>query len=634
MSGIWLPVSALTISLFLIIIFFTKKNINNVEVNIYRNLLILNLFFSINAMAVYCVAKTIGTELLVAFMQKIHLSLLNIIGHIFLTYNIEINQFNPKIKKGITTITNLFVIVVVILIFISPIKVINYDEILDVGGISYYISITGIIIAFIYLIILNIRYLLRNKDNIKKSIPFFVLIILFGIGLLLRLHYPEIITETYCVAFALLVMYFTIENPDVKLLNQVETARDKAEKANAAKTDFLSSMSHEIRTPLNAIVGFSQAIQEETTLEAAKQDAKDIILASQNLLEIVNGILDISKIEANKMEISNTKYNIKTESENLYKLIKPRIGEKPIEFVMNIAPDVPTTLYGDKGKVKEIMTNLLTNAVKYTEQGEINLEISCINKNDNSTIIISVEDTGRGIKPEKIDKLFTKFERLDEDRNTTLEGTGLGLAITKRLVEMMNGKIIVQSVFGSGSKFTVYLPQKIIYDKELKVEPQKEVLNLVNKKVLVVDDNDLNLKIADRLLKKYNLQVDTCKSGYECLEKIKDQTYDLIFMDDMMPKMSGTETLHIIQESPTFKTKVIALTANAIEGMKEKYIEEGFNDYLAKPIDKDELEKVLRRHLNHEIESANFEPLPKEMYQIDDSVVEELNNQASSVKEQ
>lgn len=634
MSGIWLPVSALTISLFLIIIFFTKKNINNIEVNIYRNLLILNLFFSINAMAVYCVAKTIGTELLVAFMQKIHLSLLNIIGHIFLTYNIEINQFNPKIKKGITTITNLFVIVVVILIFISPIKVINYDEILDVGGISYYISITGIIIAFIFLIILNIRYLLRNKDNIKKSIPFFVLIILFGIGLLLRLHYPEIITETYCVAFALLVMYFTIENPDVKLLNQVETARDKAEKANAAKTDFLSSMSHEIRTPLNAIVGFSQAIQEETTLEAAKQDAKDIILASQNLLEIVNGILDISKIEANKMEISNTKYNIKTESENLYKLIKPRIGEKPIEFVMNIAPDVPTTLYGDKGKVKEIMTNLLTNAVKYTEQGEINLEISCINKNDNSTIIISVEDTGRGIKPEKIDKLFTKFERLDEDRNTTLEGTGLGLAITKRLVEMMNGKIIVQSVFGNGSKFTVYLPQKIIYDKELKVEPQKEVLNLVNKKVLVVDDNDLNLKIADRLLKKYNLQVDTCKSGYECLEKIKDQTYDLIFMDDMMPKMSGTETLHIIQESPTFKTKVIALTANAIEGMKEKYIEEGFNDYLAKPIDKDELEKVLRRHLNHEIESANFEPLPKEMYQIDDSVVEELNNQASSVKEQ
>lgn len=634
MSGIWLPVSALTISLFLIIIFFTKKNINNVEVNIYRNLLILNLFFSINAMAVYCVAKTIGTELLVAFMQKIHLSLLNIIGHIFLTYNIEINQFNPKIKKGITTITNLFVIVIVILIFISPIKVINYDEILDVGGISYYISITGIIIAFIFLIILNIRYLLRNKDNIKKSIPFFVLIILFGIGLLLRLHYPEIITETYCVAFALLVMYFTIENPDVKLLNQVETARDKAEKANAAKTDFLSSMSHEIRTPLNAIVGFSQAIQEETTLEAAKQDAKDIILASQNLLEIVNGILDISKIEANKMEISNTKYNIKTESENLYKLIKPRIGEKPIEFVMNIAPDVPTTLYGDKGKVKEIMTNLLTNAVKYTEQGEINLEISCINKNDNSTIIISVEDTGRGIKPEKIDKLFTKFERLDEDRNTTLEGTGLGLAITKRLVEMMNGKIIVQSVFGNGSKFTVYLPQKIIYDKELKVEPQKEVLNLVNKKVLVVDDNDLNLKIADRLLKKYNLQVDTCKSGYECLEKIKDQIYDLIFMDDMMPKMSGTETLHIIQESPTFKTKVIALTANAIEGMKEKYIEEGFNDYLAKPIDKDELEKVLRRHLNHEIESANFEPLPKEIYQIDDSVVEELNNQASSVKEQ
>ena len=294
---------------------------------------------------------------------------------------------------------------------------------------------------------------------------------------------------------------------------------------------------------------------------------------------------------------------------------------------MNVAPDIPNTLYGDKGKIKEIITNLLTNAVKYTEKGTITFDISCINKNNNSTIIISVEDTGRGIKPEKIDKLFTKFERLDEDRNTTLEGTGLGLAITKRLVEMLNGKIIVQSVFGSGSKFTVYLPQIISANQKIETIKKENNLDLSTKKVLVVDDNDLNLKIAERLLKKYNLQIETCKSGYECLDKINNnQKYDLIFMDDMMPKMSGTETLHILKDNPDFKTKVIVLTANAIEGMKEKYIEDGFNDYLAKPIEKEELERILRHYLNSEIESANFAPLPKELYQIDDNVIKKLNS--------
>lgn len=631
MTNISFPMCAFLISLLLVIIFYSKKRIDNIDTKIYGRLLLLSLSESLLACTIVFLLLQFGKINLIYILDKIDYFI--ILTEIYILYKyIRLTTSNNGKNFSI-----LFIVYIIgaISIIVLPIEVIFENGVIDTAGpssISLYLTCIVLFLGIAFYIVKS-KLSSSNKVATKKIIPLYILILLGVLMLIIRFNWPEILLISLVISYVLLIMYFTIENPDIKLLNEVETARDKAEKANAAKTDFLSSMSHEIRTPLNAIVGFSQAIQEETTIEAAKQDAKDIILASQNLLEIVNGILDISKIEANKMEISNTKYNIKTESENLYKLIKPRIGEKPIEFVMNIAPDVPTTLYGDKGKVKEIMTNLLTNAVKYTEQGEINLEISCINKNDNSTIIISVEDTGRGIKPEKIDKLFTKFERLDEDRNTTLEGTGLGLAITKRLVEMMNGKIIVQSVFGNGSKFTVYLPQKIIYGKELKVEPQKEVLNLVNKKVLVVDDNDLNLKIADRLLKKYNLQVDTCKSGYECLEKIKDQTYDLIFMDDMMPKMSGTETLHIIQESPTFKTKVIALTANAIEGMKEKYIEEGFNDYLAKPIDKDELEKVLRRHLNHEIESANFEPLPKEIYQIDDSVVEELNNQALSVKE-
>ena len=327
------------------------------------------------------------------------------------------------------------------------------------------------------------------------------------------------------------------------------------------------------------------------------------------------------------MENTEVKYNFREEIESLAKINATRIGEKNINFKINLAPDIPYELIGDKTHIKEIVNNLLTNAIKYTEQGEIELSAKCINQNNSCNLIISVRDTGRGIKAENINKLFTKFERLDIEKNSTTEGTGLGLAITKALVEMMGGKINVQSQFGQGSIFMVQIPQKISMmanpDQTIQIniapikqameesQPEKkeevieqnpkEIQPEVNtttgyghKKVLLVDDNKLNIKVARKALDGYNFEIDECYDGQECLDKVvTGNEYDLILMDIMMPNMSGETAIAKLKENPNFNIPTIALTADAVAGAREKYISEGFVEYIAKPFNKDQIKEKL-----------------------------------------
>ncbi|MBQ1547027.1 MAG: response regulator [Lachnospiraceae bacterium] len=449
------------------------------------------------------------------------------------------------------------------------------------------------------------------------------------LGFLLKGHSAFLTDLLNTLTFSTLglFLYIGISNRNVKEIfygmQAAENERIKeeaiiAENSNKAKSNFLANMSHEIRTPMNAIIGLDEMILRESKDEKITKYAQDIKSAGSTLLSIINDILDLSKIESGKMELLPVNYEISSVLNDVLNMTEKKAVDKGLSYDLRVESNIPSVLFGDEIRIRQIMLNIINNAIKYTEKGSVNVLVSF--EREYSILKFSVIDTGMGIKREVINKLYSSFQRLDKSRNRKIEGTGLGLNITKQLVEMMDGKIDVESEYGKGSIFTVKVFQKVISDVPIgdfskrvndarnEIIDYKPSLIAPKAKLLIVDDNSMNLEVITGLLSETKIMIDTAESGKECIELLKGNKYDVLLLDQMMPGMSGTETLKIIKEQHIAdEMPIIVLTADAILGARETYISEGFTDYLSKPVMYKELETILIKYLDDSMINSDID---------------------------
>ena len=469
------------------------------------------------------------------------------------------------------------------------------------GPALYPVYILGIIVC-IFSSYLIWRYRTTNPKELTIPAAYFgITFIIFA--LIEVVFFDNGINYIYTlIAYFMIGTFFTIESQDTKLLKDAEESRESAEIANQAKSNFLASISHAIRTPMNTVLGFSQSLLEERELteDKVKKDVQDIKEASTNLLELINNILDISRIESGKEEIESKDYKIEELLREINSLIISKISRDQIDFKINVDSNIPISYKGDSDKIYKIIVNVLLNAIQNTNYGNVSLDVGGAYVGSVFKLSLIVSNSGHLMTEEDFNKDFDEFSEENNSQGTNKEK--LGLIVAKRLIDLMGGTIDFKNETGKGTRYIISIDQEVVDDMKIgtifieSVGASEETpLDLTGLKVLLVDDNNVNIKIATRLLKQFNLDVDTASNGQECIDLVKTGSYDMIFLDHLMPGMDGVEAVHILRENGS-EMPIIALTANSYSGSREKYIEEGFTDYLPKPFQYKDLNKVLRRY--------------------------------------
>jgi len=520
-----------------------------------------------------------------------------------------INTSLPSLKK----IGKPFGILMAFMYLFMNMAPIVYTAMVPAGG-NYNNSGFGIFI--LWLLVEFIMFLVFNRNrkyiNEKRINIFGVSWIGRMVCVVVQLIHPQIFFMGPAVAITTVALYMTLENEDVRLIEQLAVESKRADAANEAKTSFVANVSHEIRTPINAILGMDEIILRETKEKNIRQYAMDIKSAAQVLHSIINEILDMSKIESGKMELVPVNYNMRSLINDTVNIIQIKMDTKDLTFNVNVDSTIPSGYHGDEVRLKQILSNVLSNAVKYTNEGSVTMTISGSKVSDGKELLrFEVKDTGIGMTEENLAQLFEKFSRFDNTKNRSVEGTGLGMAITNQFLAMMNSKLNVESVYGEGSNFWFEIEQdiwdesplgnyrKVNYDVSERYDYETSFTS-AETRVLVVDDNAINRKVFKGLLKDTELKIDEAESGPECINMVRKNKYSLIFMDHMMPDMDGIECFHRIREMEDNLSKdapVIMLTANAVVGAQDTYLQEGFDGFMAKPIVPEKLEELIKKYI-------------------------------------
>ena len=460
-------------------------------------------------------------------------------------------------------------------------------------------------IGSIAILFMMLKYRKTKPKELNVPIIFFGVSFVLITGLEFVFFNYKINYIYFLYVYLLMAMYFTVESQDTMLLSQAEESRMEAEKANQAKSDFLSSISHEIRTPMNTILGFSQAMLEEKNLteEIVKRDTKDIKEASSDLLELINNILDISRIESGKETADLKEYKIEDLLFEVNSVIVSRISRDVLDFKINVDGNIPTKYKGDSDKLFKILVNILANAISHTKFGSVSLDVGGAYVGETFKLSLIIANTGHEMTESEFNKSFEDFS--EEGSTIGTDSIKLGLIVAKRLIEMLGGTIDFRNEKGKGTRYLISIDQEVIDDMKIGAVSidnsnvvEKKLLDLTGKKALIVDDNAVNVKLAMRLLAQFNLQLSSASNGKDCIDLVKRNHYDIIFLDHMMPELDGIATVHILRDEGC-SLPIIALTANSYSGSRDRYVSEGFTDYLAKPFKYKDLHKILEKYLDN-----------------------------------